>query len=91
MTINVRIQAFCIYVLSVIWLGFLWQTDGEPEHLPLLALAFFGVLPLLSGLLALFLVESRIRHKQRCSWWVYLAMLVGISPWIWFVFSRLLD
>ena len=89
-TISVRLQAVCICVLFVMWLGLHCQADGKPENLPLLALAFFGFLPWLNGLLALFLLESRIRHKQRCSWWVYLAVLVGLSPWIWYAFSKLL-
>jgi len=88
-TINVRVQAAAIYVSAAIWLGLWLQTGRQPENLPLLALPIFGLLPLLNVLLALFILESRIRHKQRCAWWVYLAVLVGFLPYISYALYKL--
>jgi len=28
-------------------------------------------------------------HKQRCSWWVYLAVVLGLSPFIGYALYKL--
>jgi hypothetical protein len=87
-TIRVRVQAVVIYISSALYASLLLLGDRALLSLPILALAFGGAaLPWLSILLALFILESRIRHKERCSWWVYLAVLVGLSPLIGLVLS----
>jgi hypothetical protein len=79
-TIDVRLQAVVIYLFAVVWLGLLFHADRQPQNLPLLVQTFFVSLPLLNALLALFILEARFRHKERCTWWVYLAVAVGLLP-----------
>jgi hypothetical protein len=79
-TINVRLLAITIYLFAVLWLGLVLQTDRRPGNLPLLVQTVFASLPLLNALLALFILEARFRHKERCTWWVYLAVVVGLLP-----------
>ena len=83
-TVDVRIQAVAIYVLIVFWHCILLGVHRSGENLPAMLQTLYCLLPLLTTLLALIVLESRIRHRQRCAWWVYFAVPFGLIPWIWY-------
>jgi hypothetical protein len=88
-TIDIRFQAITVYFLVAVWHGLLWLNHRGGENLAVVLQGLYFLLPLLTTLLALIILEGRIRHRQRCSWWVYLAVLVGLIPWIWYAHYNL--
>lgn len=88
-TIDTRLQAVVIYLSAVLYISLMLLGD-RAMSLPNLVLLFVGfVLPWLSTLLALSILGSCFRRKERCRWWVQLAVLVGLAPWIGLVVSKL--
>lgn len=83
-TIDLRVQAVAIYILIVFWHCILFGVHRSGENLPAILLTLYFLLPLLTTLLALIVLDSRIRHRQRCPWWVYFAVPFGLIPWIWY-------
>lgn len=88
-TIAIRFQAIAVYVLVLAWHGLLWLNHQWGENLSVVLEVLYLLLPLLTTLLALIILESRIRHHQRCNWWVYPAVLAGLTPWIWYALFNL--
>jgi hypothetical protein len=88
MTIDIRFQAIAVYILILVWHILLWLVDRSGlQNLPIVLQGCFALLPLAATLLALFILESRIRHRQRGAWWVYAAVFVGLTPWLWYAYQ----
>jgi hypothetical protein len=83
-TISIRVQALTIFLLIAIWHGVLFGTRDQGENAPVLLQAVQMLLPLLTTLLVVIVLETRLRHHQRGPWWVYLSVPVGLLPWLWF-------
>jgi hypothetical protein len=83
-TIDIRVQAVTVYLLAAVWHGVLWLSHRSGANLAVVLEGLYFLLPLVTTLLAVIILESRVRHHQRCTWWVYMAVFVGLVPWIWY-------
>ena len=82
-TIGLRVQAVIIVVLVGLWYLALLIKQQQGENAPVVVMGLFALLPLLTTLLALIVLETRIRYRERGPWWAYLSIFVGLVPWIW--------
>jgi hypothetical protein len=88
-TIGVRTQAVSILALAAGWHWIMWFGRKAGENTAVIIQALFYLLPLLTTLLSLSLIGTRLSAHQPRGLWVYLAALVGLSPWLalacWFI------
>jgi amino acid transporter len=87
--IGLRVQAVSIFVLVALWHFALLINQQQGENALVLLQGCLFLLPLLTTLLALIVLETRIRHRERGPWWAYLSIFVGLVPWIWWAYTNL--
>ena len=88
-TIGVRAQAVVMLAFVGLWHVALLFVHRQRENAPILWQALLFVLPFVTSLLSLIMLESRIRYRQPCGWWVYLVSGLGWVPWIWYAYECL--
>jgi len=87
-TIGLRVQAVSIFVLVGLWHFVLLINRQQRANTPVLLQGLVVLLPLLTTLLALIVLETRIRYRERGPWWAYFSIIVGLVPWMWAVYAK---
>ena len=91
MRIGIRAQALSIVVLVGIWVPILLTVLREGGNAAVLWQGLVYLLPLLTTILAVVVLHSRIDHGEKGPWWIYLGTAFALVPWmvyVWFHWSR---
>jgi hypothetical protein len=76
-----RAQALIILTVVVVWYWDRWICRRSGERTPAVAETLFFALPILTAVLSFIVLDTRMRDRQRCNWWFYVALLSGLVPW----------
>ena len=91
MRIGIRAQALSIVVLVGMWVPILLTVRREGGNAAVLWQGLVFLLPLLTTILAVVFLQSRIDHEEKGPWWVYFGAAFALVPWIcymWLNWSR---
>ena len=81
--IGVRSQSVFIYVLTILWwLSLFHDVFFTLPHIFWVGIGYFS--PFILALFGVILVVSSRRAGRPHKWWVRVAMLCAISPWVLF-------